>query len=178
MKVNLIQAEADKFLTELRGYIKALGLENLLAAPIDHLAIKLKDGDDYDRFVLEIEPDVDKLFYTIIGNRRLGGAVLKQQIHFGELGATDQVEIMEPKPGKAGKDFVGFEHIELLHKDLRLLAKQLKDQKIEFEDRRDSCGSLILRINDKGQEIKFRTQPLHEKALEEYEEGTAIRLKW
>lgn len=108
-----LQQEADCYSRTLNDFIAKYNLTffRTMQKGIDHLAIKAWDSCQYEEWTKQAEKISKWIGQTPLDGRRLALARLKKAILFEGLGGTMFVEIMEPKPNRAGLG--GFEHIEL-----------------------------------------------------------------
>jgi predicted metalloenzyme YecM len=162
-----LQEEINQYCQNLRQFLFQNDLEELvLNCSIDHFAIKLANSDHYSKYIDSLKKDSSSISDTEMHNRRLATALLNQPLMFmliKQQTSCNVMEIIEPKPEKANKRLVGFEHIEIYHKDLDRVKQFLKSKNVAFEDYENPHHrAAVLVINDKGQEIKFTDSRLEE----------------
>jgi predicted metalloenzyme YecM len=173
-----LQTSADEYTAALKRFLDTQGLTEYFIPPVDHLAVKATDAQDYMHYMELILPFSEEISYVPLNNRRLATAKLTNPISFGELGETVYLEIMEPRPEKVGKDFTGFEHIELLCKDFNAVESVLKAKNIPYEMcENPEHRALVLKINDLGQEIKFTDKSLGQIVLNQVDRNEAVVIK-
>ena len=157
-------------------------LEFVLGFPVDHLALKAEDGRDYEELLRIFSRISTRVYETLINSRRISVAQLKSFVglRFGDtsLGSTRLLEIMEPRPEKAGQDLVGFEHIELVVPQLEGVRQELMLRGSHFQEGgNDYHQTVVLKINDNGQEVKFTNRPLIAIIEEQIKRGETAVLK-
>lgn len=178
MIISNLQKEATSYINSFRSFLIENSLSELLIPPVDHLAIKMKDAKEFEDLLLKINPLSSHISYTYMNNRKIAVAELINPISFGELGETNILEIMEPKPEKSGKDLVGFEHIEIYHPQFDEIEVELKAKNIAYEIKENKMHkSITLKINNNGQEIKYTNNRLKEIVKQELKLGNSIIIK-
>lgn len=167
--VEELQQQANDYVAALEDYAAKHGLE--LGGPVDHFAVKLADGKAFDDFIDRILPLAEKVHCVNLNNRRISVAFLKKPIYFGRFGNCTDIEIMEPKPEKVGKDLVGFEHIEIYRPDF--------DDLLDLGEFKDNGHhkSIVIKLNEKGQELKLNDSPIRDVLVKERKEGILTDLK-
>lgn len=159
------------------GFLNEHTLTSFATGPIDHVAVKLANTAEYEQFVATIKPESTQLSYTPLNGRRIATAVLRVAVQVGPLGATSLLEIMEPRPEKAGRDYVGLEHIEIVASDLALIRNALIERGLPYEDgENDFHKTVVVKVSPAGQEIKWSNRPLGVLIQHEFEAGLAVRL--
>jgi len=166
---NFIQKEGALYTESLLNFFTANGLDNFIGQDFDHIAIKARDTSQYELLVQMYQQMAEKIVYVEMNNRRIATVILVKPILFAPFGTTGYIELMEPRPEKAGKDFVGFEHAEIYVEDLTYIRTLIEGRGIEHEEyTNDFHSAIVCKINGAGQEIKFTDTP-HTKIIEEEE---------
>lgn len=174
-----LQRQADSFLSSLSTFLEKYPQlkSQIKNYPIDHLAIKSFATEDYELFVESLKEYSQSLSYTPMDNRRIATAMLKKPIIFSELGKTNILEVIEPKPEKSEKTSARFDHIEIRNPNFEKIEKILKKLNIPYKPYANpKHKALVIEINDEEQEIKFTDGNLFEIVQKELTEGTAQKL--
>jgi hypothetical protein len=113
-----------------------------------------------------------------MNNRRISLATLNSPFDFKQLGTTQYLEIMEPKPEKAGQGLTGMEHIEIYAQNLNLVKVNVDAANIDYKYAENpSHKAIVIQINKEGQEVKFTDRHLSDIVKEEIDKGKATILK-
>lgn len=140
----------------------------------DHLAIKCADALDYEYVIQDLLPDAQQTSVANIDNRRLVAMHLITTQPVGQLGSVSWLEIMEPRPEKAGKDRVGLEHMEFYYPDFDEVRGVLDEYQVEYTEQSNAGHAWInIVINADGQELKLNNRLLSDIVEQELSEGTA-----
>jgi predicted metalloenzyme YecM len=169
---QIVQDWADLYLKELENFLNKNKLSDLFHPPVDHLAIKAFDDADFTSFLESLKDFSETITFAEINNRRLATARLTTPIYFSQLGSCYCIEVMEPRPEKVNKDLVGFEHIEIFHPDLEEVKNLVKKLHHEFQEN-SAHQAIVLKINQKGQEIKFTNTHLFDIEFSQLQTGEA-----
>jgi hypothetical protein len=79
----------------------------------------------------------------------------------GDLGEVSWLEIMEPRPEKVGKDFVGLEHIEFYYPDFDEVREALDKYKVSYTQQNNPGHDWInIVLGEAGQEFKLNSRLL------------------
>lgn len=176
---GLLKTEIQKYLITLFSFFRQNQLLDLLKGPVDHLAIKSANSQQFEIFLDSLKSFSESLSYVNLNNRRLATAILKNRYKFGDLGSSKILELMEPRPEKANRDFVGFEHIELRVSDSKLksIVTQLKKSNLLLEFQHNPAhDAAVVRINNSGQEVKFSNKNLQEIIHHELTSGKSVKI--
>ncbi|HSX45212.1 MAG TPA: hypothetical protein VLF39_03875 [Candidatus Saccharimonadales bacterium] len=174
----------EQFLEQIKSYVGALNKfvalhqlpEEWFNKP-DHVAIKGKDGADFARLIELFRPHSFQITSVIMNKRRLASVQINGSINIGRFGEVSWVEIMEPRPEKAGKDVVGFEHAEFLFPNFDAARLILDDKKVPYEMQENPGHKWInIVINGGGQELKLNNKLLMDTVKEEIDTGKAFLL--
>ncbi len=172
-----VQTDTSKYAQELYMFFNESHIGHFFHRPVDHLALKAADANQFDNWLEDILSTSTKLSFIISDSRRLATARTKDPIFFPGLGIIKTLEIMEPRPERVGLDLVGLDHIELLRPldaiefHFRMYALPFKTQENE------SHKTLVLQINKEGQEVKFTEKRLLDIVQDEILSGQATILK-
>lgn len=174
-----------KFADEVSSFFVQPGLERLLVGGLDHLAVKTKDQLDYQKYKNEILPLCLAMTEADLDGRKIATAKLDQAIVLTnstgqELGRAFHLEIMEPRPTKIGRDLIGLDHIEFAIESFARAQEQLRSLDIPTNqgDGEDQYQhTVVVRINNRGQEVKLSDEPLSQLVIKELAEGKAKQLK-
>lgn len=166
------------FARKLANFQNRHGLGDFFARlQLDHLAIKMYDGAAYEQALRNIRPFCRHLIEANLDKRRITIAVLQEPLELPGFGKTQMIEIMEPRPHMVGKDIVGIDHVELLLKDLEEAASLMAAKGIKIGDGVNIYHhTVVVRINKKGQEIKFSNKPIETTLKEEMKAGDAYHI--
>lgn len=160
------------------GERKNYSIEELLAPPVDHVAVKARDSVHYSEIVGGFLPKTTLASFTRMDGRQIATLELSSPIYLDELGETLFVEIMEPKPEKVGRDLVGLEHIEIYNPDLEGVMRVLDEKGVTYEDGGNLYHrTVVVKINEKGQEVKFTNGRLGEIVRRQTEDGIGVVVK-
>lgn len=178
---NLINQYTDR----LQAFRDEHSLFELFPGGIDHLAVKMFDAADYELYREEMLPLVAAMTEVDLDGRRIATAKLKQSIPLvasdGEqLGVAGYLEIMEPRPAKVGKDLVGIDHCEVniasfVETQSVLALKGISTNQSKGED--EYQHTVVVCLDESGQEVKFSDEPLSQLIVKELEEGKSRQLK-
>lgn len=157
-----LQRDTGLYLLSLRDFFYLHGIKHLLG-PIDHLAYKTADTGHFDYCLSCLEPICVRSHFVTMDNRKLATLELYKPINCEGLGETKLLELMEPRPEKVGKDFIGLEHAEIYHRNLAKIQKELEAQGVNYQVQKNpSHRTIVFPISRAGQEIKFTDRPLGE----------------
>lgn len=147
---------------EVKFFFHAYGLGNLvLDKPVDHVAVKALNRNEYELYLQEYLPISKRLSYEAVSNRDLATAELYDPLDCGEFGSTSTLEIMEPKPNAAVTTHDMIDHFELLVDDLETVKQQLSEKDIDYNYQKNpNHTALVVAINEWDQEIKFTDKRL------------------
>lgn len=170
-----LQQSFASYIRGLEAFLCAAEISSdMYALPLDHVAIKLIDGNDYEQTMAIFRPLAQAGGVAHLNERRIATLELTQTFDFGSFGQTRWLEIMEPRPAKVGKDFVGFEHIELIIKDEAALKRRFAQHNLHPEICQNAHHTAYaFKINESGQEVKFTSNPLAQVVEDELRSGTA-----
>lgn len=160
---------------EAKLFFYSYGLANLvLDLPIDHVAIKALNREIYEQCVQLYLPLTQRLSYAVINERHLATTVLLKPLDAGTFGKVSLLEIMEPRPGAIATTYDLIDHIELLAPNLELIKQALVDGEVEFKiESNDNHTSIVIEINEWGQEVKFTDRSIGKVADEGLNSGSA-----
>ena len=144
---------------------------------IDHLAVKLRDAGEYDRWREQIASSEDCAWATevVMDERRMATVALREPMFFGPYGGTTILEMMEPKPGSSG-DSGKLDHIELGF-PLAEVRSILKRKGVVFTDYENPDHKAVVLKGDNGFELKFTDSRLEKIAKKSVEEKRAVWIK-
>lgn len=142
----------------------------------DHIAVKCAGAEDFDAALEQWLPRAESLSYIWLNGRRLATAQLLGPLAVGEEGEVSWLEIMEPKPEKAGKDVVGVDHMEFMFADFAAVTALLRERDVVFEHQENPSHRWVS-IDMYGHELKLNDLPLAAVVPKEIAEGTATIIK-
>ena len=156
-----IQEQVLLYVEGLLDYLRLNKLTPLAALGVDHGAIKVTDGDEYDRILPALQAMSASGQYVVMNERRLATLQLREPIKYGTFGESYYLEVMQPRPAKVGSDLVGFEHAEILVDNLDRCEREVQASGAVYE-RVDNGQhkAIVVRLNPSGQEIKFTDTPI------------------
>lgn len=170
-----LQRWAHDYLAEVKKWSSEYKLESLLNGPVDHLAIKAANREDYLEYLKSLSDHQKGWSEWPNGGRRLLTAELDDSIDFGSLGETRVLEVMEPRPERVGVDVVGFEHIELFRSDLNPVINLLNQHNVEYvQEDNGEHQAVVVKINSTGQELKFTDSQLLNITARQLVDGRSI----
>lgn len=173
-----LEGSIESYLADLRSFMREHGVVDLLRGSVDHVAFKAADYAHYSAIVGGIVSKSRLSSFTRMDGRQIATIELVAPISLGELGETYFLEIMEPKPEKVGRDLVGFEHIEIYNPDFEGIMRALRESGVNFEDGgNDYHKTIVLKINEKGQEVKFTNGRLGEIVKRQTKDGISVLIK-
>jgi predicted metalloenzyme YecM len=177
-----LQIQVNQYCQNVEQILSGLGIQELVIGhPIDHLAVKLANSNDYELYIESLKEYCETISYTEMHGRRLATATLIDPINlhlFNEESSCRILEIIEPKPDKANKGLVGFEHIEVFQDDLDQAKESLHSKGVAFEDYENPHHkAAVLVINDQGQEIKFTDSRLELLVEQQIMDGSSVVVK-
>jgi len=174
--MNMVD-EIKKYAASLSDLIAGHQLPASWFAVPDHLAFKGRDSAHYLELVHIFRPLAKRVSYIHLDNRRLATAELVKSVVAGDFGAVGWIEIMEPRPEKAGADVVGLEHMEFLYPDFEAVKAELSLKKVAYELQSNPNHQWInIVINSAMQEVKLSNKPLEAIVRQEIEQGEVIIL--
>lgn len=160
--------EISSYATELEEHISRQSLPWDWFDKPDHIAFKAANTSHFDALIKQIRkgslgPGVDEIVRTNMDGRRIDVAFLAGPLVVGDLWEVNLVEIMEPRPEKAGKDKVGLDHMEFFHLSLGLIEKHFLDRGVipNFEPK-PYHNTLCVQFGTSNRELKFTDNPLRE----------------
>lgn len=175
MSQTFEQQVAD-YAAALHAFRAEYGLPGEWFAEPDHIAVKCADATDFDKTLAEWLPKAESLSYIHLNGRRLATAKLLGPIAVGEEGEVGWLEIMEPRPEKAGQDVVGVDHMEFMFADFDAVKALLAERGVSFTPQENPSHRWVS-IDANGHELKLNDLPLAAVVPEEIAEGKAVILK-
>jgi hypothetical protein len=180
--IKTLQQQADKYALKAQRLLASQNLPPLWRGELDHVAWKASNSDNYESIIEAIKADSIKIVEVDLDQRRIAVATLTGPIALRDFGSTSSLEIIEPKPGRAGKDYAGLQHAEFQAPSLvsvwgwlNLEQNRRKIMPPKFERNiHHEWVSLPMRG---GQEIKFTNRSLAEMQLEQVTSGEARELQ-
>jgi predicted metalloenzyme YecM len=149
---------------EAKLFFYSYGLANLVVdVPIDHVAIKAKDRAVYEQYLEMYLPLSKRLSYEEVNSRDIALALLYEPLDAATFGQVSLLEIMEPRPGAIATTHDLIDHIEILAPDLEQIKENLQSKDVEFNvQSNDNHATVVIEINEWGQEVKFTDRALLE----------------
>ena len=142
--------------------------------PIDHVAIKALDRKTYEEYLKVYLPLSKRLSYSKVNERDLATAMLYKPLDADTFGKVSVLEIMEPRPGVIATTHDLIDHTELLVPDLEPIKQALKAKDVEFKvQTNDQHTTVVIEINEWGQEVKFTDRSLLDIAEKQIASGAA-----
>lgn len=170
-----IMGQIFAYAEELRAFIDDHALPEEWFGNPDHVAYKCRDEAHFTQVVRLASEDAIQLSVVELDNRKLASAELERSVYLESFGNIDWLEIMQPRPEKAGSDVVGLEHVEFYWSELEAAEEVLRDRGIAYElQSNQNHRWLNIVINDSGQELKLNDRPLAHIVREEIADGTAL----
>lgn len=168
------EEEIQRYAEVLGGFIEKYELPSEWFKMPDHLAIKCADALDYDYTLQELLADARQASQIDMDKRRLAALWLVEDVEVGALGKISWLEIMEPRPEKAGNDLVGLEHMEFYFPNFDEVRDVLDKYKISYTEEANPGHAWInIVLNEEGQELKLNNKLLADTIIEELENGEA-----
>lgn len=153
--LDYLVCEGRLYRESLQAFLISNKLEVYGTDPLDHIAIKAKDTVQYESLIELLLPVSLQGSFVSMDNRRIATVDLEKPLRIG-TSDVQCIEIMEPRPEKVGRDYVGFEHAEIYSSHIAKIEEYAKEKGISYEAyTNDSHHAIVFQINDKNQEIKF-----------------------
>lgn len=168
-----LQREVDIYFMSLRDFVRQHSLGSLIG-PVDHVAFKTASTSHYEKCIEQFQCFAPTGNYVEMSNRRLATLELDEHklLSCTELGQTRFLEVMEPKPDKANVGFSGLEHAEIFKQNLEAVKKELDHQGVIYSVSENPYHTtVVVKINQKGQEIKFTNRGLEKVIKEQSRKG-------
>ncbi len=176
--LDTYQTQIEEYSKLLFNFLSQLNLLNILNGQVDHVALKAKDLVNYNSLVKQFLPNSISAQYVNLNNRKIFTSTLDFEIILPQIGRTNEIEVIEPRPEKVGQGFSGFEHIEIYLSDLSALQSKLNHHNIQHDYEDNGFHKAItVKLNSIGQEVKFTNTSLENVLKEEQKEGKLIKLK-
>ncbi len=174
MSEHALEIATTDYANKLRAFINKFHLPNVWFDEPDHIAFKARDSYGYERLLKGFVPMSESVSYVEMDGRRLAAAKLTAPLAIGTFSSVSWVEIMEPRPEKVGKGFVGLEHMEFWHADFDKVRNNLDDARIPYTLQSNPGHAWInIVLNEAGQELKINDRPLEFIVAEEIRNGEA-----
>ncbi len=172
---NRLQELLSNYSEEAKLFFYSYGLANLVIdKPIDHVAIKALNRETYEQYLDIYKPLSERLSSARINDRDLATVVLQKPLEAGTFGSVNLLEIIEPKPGAIATTYDLIDHIEIFTNNLEEAASILKNKDVLFKEKSNGGhNTLVIEINEWGQEVKFTDTPLGEIVDHELKAGSA-----
>jgi predicted metalloenzyme YecM len=168
------QEEIGQYAQVLQAFIEEHELPLEWFRVPDHVAIKCSDAYHYEHTVEELLPDAAQTSQVELDGRRLAAIKLTSPFSIGELTRVEWVEVMEPRPEKAGKDMVGVEHAEFFYPDFDEISEVLDENGVAYSFQQNPGHAWVnIVLNEQGQELKLNNRLLADVVEEELADGTA-----
>lgn len=160
---------------EVKLFFYAYGLADLVVdKPIDHVAIKGLNREKYEEYLKLFLPLCERISFEHINDRDLAIGKLLTPLDGGTLGPVATLEIMEPRPDVIPTTHDLIDHIEILASDLEQIKKVLQSKDVIFsEQSNDNHRTIVVEINEWGQEAKFTNRSIMEIADQQLKAGVA-----
>lgn len=160
---------------EAKLFFYSYGLADLVIdLPIDHVAIKALNRKVYDDYIKIYLPLSKQISSAVVNDRDLATTQLYEPLDAGTWGQVKLLEIMEPRPNAIATTHDLIDHIELLVSDLEAIKSALINKNVEFsEQSNDQHSTVVVEINEWGQEVKFTSRGLGEIAQKQIQNGEA-----
>lgn len=164
-----MRAEVSAYLRDLRKFLARYGLQRF-AASVDHAAVKAKDGQEYRRLLDQVVAHAKIIITKEMDGREIAVAQLVEAISFGDLGDTEYLEIIQPKPGASVDTTFWIQHIEVVHQLFSEIVAVARRQGMAVRDHQGH-RTVDFEINNWQQEIKFSDRPIEDVLLEQLSKG-------
>jgi hypothetical protein len=172
MNKTSFQEQTDAYAESLADFIAKHELPAEWFEVPDHVAVKGADKSGFKEMLELLRPLANRMTIIDIDNRQLATAEMKFPLAVGLFGKVSWVEIMEPRPEKAGKDVVGFEHMEFYCPDFKAVRAVLDEKRIHYEMQQNPGHKWVnIVINEHGQELKLNNILLADVVTEELKSG-------
>jgi predicted metalloenzyme YecM len=170
--MNWIGQEIENYVRELQAFVAEHDLPSTWFEVIDHGAFKFRDTSDFEDGIEDFRHMADEITSINMNNRRLATARLHMSIMIGKFGSVKWIELMEPRPEKAGNDFVGFEHVEFFYPNFTEIQDFLDSKGIPYQMETNTGHNWVnIVINGAGQELKLNDRTLGDMIGHELETG-------
>lgn len=170
-----LQQLLPAFAEEAKLFFYSYGLADLVIdLPIDHVAIKALDRKVYDEYIKIYLPLSQRMSYAVVNDRDLATALLYEPLDAGTWDQVKLLEIMEPRPNAIATTYDLIDHIELLVSNLEAIKTTLTNKDVIFtEQSNDQHKTVVVEINEWGQEVKFTDRGLQDISDKQIASGTA-----
>ena len=170
--MNIIGRQIDGYVRELEAFVSDHDLPRSWFEAIDHAAFKFSNAAEFEEAIENFRRMSDHISSIKLNNRRLATAKLHMSLMIGKFGAVKWVELMEPRPEKAGNDFVGFEHVEFYYPNFNEIQDVLDSKGILYEMQSNPGHNWVnIVINSDGQELKLNDRTLADIVTDELQNG-------
>lgn len=152
-----IQLAAMEYGQDLAGFTRTRNLPGVWFMIPDHLAVKASGATDFERIInYAVMPVSEWVTYVEMDDRRIAAAKLLSPLALSTMGSVSWLEVMEPRPEKAGNDVVGVDHAEFFYPNFDDVRATLgpKDIRVKHEGN-DEHDWLTVKLNNRGQEVKL-----------------------
>lgn len=163
------------FAEEAKLFFYSYGLADLIIdLPVDHVAIKALDRKVYDEYIKIYLPLANRMSCAVVNDRDLATAKLYEPLDAGTWGQIKLLEIMEPRPGTIATTHDLIDHIELLVSNLEEIKVALTNKNVMFSEQSDDQHkTVVVEINEWGQEVKFTNRSLQDISDKQIASGAA-----
>ncbi len=162
--------QVGEYEQELISFVSRHELPGEWLAVPDHLAVKYANSDDYELGVKFWKRYAEQVSCIEMDGRRLATANLSGPMSVGAFGEVHYLEIMEPRPEKAGHDIVGLEHMEFYFPHFERVTPFLHKNNVDYTLQHNPSHRWVnIVINEAGQELKINDRPLADIVAEEVE---------
>ena len=170
--MNIIGQQIENYVRELEAFVSDNDLPRSWFEVIDHAAFKFASSSEFEDGVESFRRMSDQISSIRMNNRRLATAKLHMSLMIGRFGAVKWVELMEPRPEKIGKDYVGFEHVEFYYPNFNEVQEVLDNKGILYEMQTNPGHNWVnIVINSEGQELKLNDRTLGDIVTHELDTG-------
>lgn len=151
---GLSQKDRKMYSSALKDFLDSNHFNELVVG-LDHAAWKAKDAIQYARMIEEAQKRSVKIVQTVLNGRRISIATFYSPLQIGSH-RTNQLEIMEPKPGTKGSGKL--DHVELLARDFGAVVQKGAELGVDVND--NGHHKTVAFIMENGQEVKFTDRPI------------------
>jgi predicted metalloenzyme YecM len=159
-----LQELLSVFAEEAKLFFYSYGLADLVIdLPVDLVAIKALNRAVYEEYLKVYRPLSKRVSSQAVDARDIALCELYEPLDAGTFGKVPLLEILEPKPGAIATTYELIDHIELVASHLQEIDKALKSKGILYKEQKNgSRTTLVMEINEWGQEVKISDQSLRE----------------
>lgn len=176
--LDFIQIMVSNYVPRLITFTKEYDIEGYFKPPIDHIAFKVLDDEEYERALTYLQPHAYEGYETPLNERRIATIILKQPVALGPQGECSVLELMEPKVGRPATTYGELDHIEIYKNiaQIKRFCQSTMGTSLVSEYRPHQGHDSLEMKFPTGQEVKFTTVPLLENVQKQVAQNITRRI--